>query len=72
MSQCEQCGAAFYSASASWGGRTCGDCLANQIESALMLRLLGEQRKPMRRTTSGQAQDAVSAPQGEAAPRRSA
>ena len=71
MSQCEQCGATFYSTSMSWGDRTCGDCLASQIELSLMLQGLGEHRKPMRRTTSGQAQDAVSASQGEA-PRRSA
>ena len=71
MSQCEQCGAAFYSASASWGDRTCGDCLANQIELSLMPHALGEQRKPMRRATSGQAQDALLASPVEA-PRFSA
>lgn len=71
MSQCEQCGAAFYSVSASWGDRTCGDCLANQIELSLMILALGEQRKPMRRTTSGHAQDDVPAVHVEA-PRRSA
>jgi hypothetical protein len=71
MSQCEQCGAVFYSASAAWGDRTCGDCLSNQIELSLMLHTLGEQRKPMRRTKSGQAQDAVPASHVEA-PRRSA
>ena len=60
MSQCERCGAVFYSATASWGDRTCGDCLANQIELTLMVHALGEQRKPMRRTTSEQAHDAVS------------
>lgn len=57
MSQCEQCGAAFYSASASWCDRTCGDCLANQIELSLMLHALGGQRMPMRRATSGAAED---------------
>ncbi len=71
MSQCEQCGAAFYSATASWGDRTCGDCLANQIEMSLMLHALGEQRKPMRRATPGLAQDAVPASQVEVS-RRSA
>lgn len=71
MSQCEQCGATFYSTTASWGDRTCGDCLANQIELSLMLHILGGQRKPMRRTTSGIAQDAVPASHVEAA-RRSA
>lgn len=69
MSQCEQCGAPFYSASASWGDRTCGDCLANQIELSLMHQTLGDQRKPMRR--SGPSQDAASPSQVEA-PRRSA
>ena len=71
MSQCEQCGAAFYSASASWGDRTCGDCLANQIERSLMLNTLGEPRKPMRRSTHGPADDAVPSAPVEV-PRRSA
>jgi hypothetical protein len=71
MSQCEQCGAAFYSTSASWGDRTCGDCLANQIELSLMLNTLGEQRKPMRRATPGPADDAIAPSQVEVA-RRSA
>lgn len=71
MSQCEHCGAAFYSASASWGDRTCGDCLANQIEASLMFYALGEQRKPMRRTTSGQPLDEIPASHVEAL-RRSA
>jgi hypothetical protein len=71
MSQCEQCGAAFYSASASWGDRTCGDCLANQIERWLMLQMLGEQRKPMRRSTAGPAHDEVPQVHVEP-PRRSA
>ena len=71
MSQCEQCGAAFYSTSVSWGDRTCGDCLANQIELSLMLHAHGGQRKPMRRGMSGQPHDAVPAPKVEA-PRRSA
>ena len=71
MSQCEQCGADFYSASASWGDRTCGDCLANQIELSLMLHAFGDQRKPMRRAASVQAQDEIPASQVEA-PRRSA
>ena len=71
MPQCEQCGAAFYSASASWGDRTCGDCLANQIELSLMLQTLGEQRKPMRRSTPGPAHDAIP-PSHVEVPRRSA
>ena len=71
MSQCEQCGAAFYSASASWGDRTCGDCLAKQIELSLMLHLLGEPRKPMRRSTPGAAHDADQ-PLHVEIPRRSA
>ncbi|MEP7295528.1 MAG: hypothetical protein ABI702_05015 [Burkholderiales bacterium] len=71
MSQCEQCGLAFYSASASWGDRTCGDCLANQIELSLMLHALGEQRKPMRRATPAHAQEALPPPHVDA-PRRSA
>ncbi len=71
MSQCEQCGAAFYSASASWGDRACGDCLASQIELGLMQHALGSQRKPMRRSTPEQTDGAVSASRIEA-PRRSA
>ena len=71
MSQCEQCGAAFYSASASWGDRTCGDCLANRIEQSLMRHALGEQRKPMRRSRPGPVQESVPPSQVEA-PRRSA
>jgi hypothetical protein len=71
MSQCEQCGADFYSASASWGDRTCGDCLAARIEASLMFYALGEQRKPMRRTTSGPALDEITATHVEAL-RRSA
>lgn len=71
MSHCEQCGAPFYSASASWGDRTCGDCLANQIELALMQHTLGAQRKPMRRSTLEQAQEAAPASCIDA-PRRSA
>lgn len=70
MSQCEQCGAAFYSSSASWGDRACGDCLATQIETSLLLAL-GGQRKPMRRTTSEQSRNAVPAVHVEAL-RRSA
>lgn len=71
MSQCEQCGAPFYSASASWGDSTCGDCLANLIELSLMHHTLGDQRKPMRRSMSGNAQDAA-VPSRANAPRRSA
>jgi len=71
MSKCEQCGAPFYSASASWGERTCGDCLANQIELSLMLHTVGEQRKPMRRSTAGQSLEATPAALAES-PRRSA
>ena len=71
MSQCEQCGAAFYSATASWGDRTCGDCLANQIELSLMLHTSGAQRKPMRRSVTEHVQEAVPASSVEA-PRRSA
>ena len=70
MSQCEQCGAPFYSASASWGGRTCGDCLANQIELALIHQTLGEHRKPMRRSTLAATHDSAAAAAEE--PRRSA
>ncbi len=71
MFQCEQCGAAFYSTTGSWGDRTCGECLANQIELSLMMHALGEQRKPMRRSSPGAAQDAVP-PSLVEVPRRSA
>ena len=54
MSECEQCGATFYDASAAWGGHVCGDCLADRIELTLMSHIFGAQRKPMRRANSSQ------------------
>jgi hypothetical protein len=50
VSLCQRCGAAFYATSPAWGDRTCGDCLANQIEWSLIHQTPGEQRKPMRRS----------------------
>jgi len=69
MSRCEQCGAPFFNASTSWGGQTCGDCLADQIELSLMHRSLAEQRKPMRKATSEEGQSDFARAQAE---RRSA
>jgi hypothetical protein len=57
MSLCERCGAAFYAASPAWGGLTCGDCLAEQIEFSLVHQTLGVQRKPMRRAGSTELRD---------------
>jgi hypothetical protein len=59
MPRCKQCGAPFFSASPSWGGQACGDCLADRIELSLMHRSLNEQRKPMRKATSDEARSEV-------------
>lgn len=70
MSRCEQCGAPFFSASTAWGGRRCGDCLADQIELSMLRHSLADQRKPMRWASS--AADAVSEVVHERPERRSA
>jgi len=49
MSICHICGANFHTQVAAWGGRTCGDCIAAEIELGLIDGLLQGQRRPVRR-----------------------
>jgi hypothetical protein len=47
MVPCERCGAPFSPLGSAWGGKTCGDCIAAEIEFLLAGGLLGTDRKPM-------------------------
>jgi hypothetical protein len=49
MPICHICGARFNLQSAAWGGRTCGDCIAAEIELGLIDGLLQRERRPVRR-----------------------
>ena len=48
-SQCVHCGARFFPQSSAWGYDSCGDCIADRIELALIDGSFARDRKPMRR-----------------------
>ena len=55
MPTCENCGAEFYPEGSGW--EACGQCLAAQIELALLRELRLVPRKPMRRAPTGNSDE---------------
>jgi hypothetical protein len=51
MNKCNECGRDFNAQGSAWGGATCGDCIAAQIEMSLLANVLVAERKPMRRAS---------------------
>ena len=60
MTICHICGADFHTQAAAWGGRTCGDCIAAEIELGLIDGLLQRERRPVRRVDAAAAMPAAS------------